>query len=118
PCRWVINTASSRVGLKPTRATWVWVPSPQSNRNHSVSRDTASALTFRLRVGLPELVPSGITRIGLYDSTAKRSVLSATLRGRCLYLISSDCHELALSNSASRSQSRTRSISFLLPTTC
>src|SRR5215211_6281391 len=55
--------ADRRLGLRPARAICVCVPSPQSNSSHSPSRAMASALTPRFKVGLPELVPSGMTRI-------------------------------------------------------
>src|SRR6266487_1745264 len=77
-----MNTAERRLGLRPARAICVWVPSPQSNSSHSASRATASALTLRFRVGLPELVPSGVIFISLYDTTvgASHRTVGVTLR--------------------------------------
>src|SRR6266702_115816 len=75
-----MNTAERRLGLRPARAICVWVPSPQSNNSHSASRATASALTLRFRVGLPELVPRGITLIGVYNNTPKADVQSSAFQ--------------------------------------
>src|SRR5438128_12531913 len=61
--------ATSLLGLSRARAICVCVPSPQSNNSHSPSRTTAIALTLRRRVGLPELVPSGMTFMRFYNST-------------------------------------------------
>lgn len=69
-----MNTADNRLGLSPARAICVCVPSPQSKSSHSASRATASPLTFLFRVGLPELVPSGITLIGVYNTIPNRIV--------------------------------------------
>src|SRR5262245_52733030 len=55
-----MKTPASFCGEMPARAIWVCVPSPQSNSHHSPSPTTASALTLRCSVGLPELVPSGM----------------------------------------------------------
>src|SRR5215467_10641980 len=55
-----MKTPASFCGEMPARAIWVCVPSPQSNSHHSPSPKTASALTLRRIVGLPELVPSGM----------------------------------------------------------
>src|SRR5215475_2421480 len=60
PCRCEMKTPASFCGEIPARAIWVCVPSPQSNSHHSPSPTTASALTLRRSVGLPELVPSGM----------------------------------------------------------
>src|SRR5262245_6477989 len=60
PCRCEMKTPASFCDEIPARAIWVCVPSPQSNSHHSPSPTTASALTLRRSVGLPELVPSGI----------------------------------------------------------
>src|SRR5262245_5393054 len=65
PCRCEMKTPVSFCGEMPARAIWVCVPSPQSNSHHSPSPTTASALTLRRSVGLPELVPSGIIFISL-----------------------------------------------------
>src|SRR5215510_10322534 len=55
-----MKTPASFCGDRPARAIWVCVPSPQSKSHHSPSPTTASALTLRRSVGLPELVPSGM----------------------------------------------------------
>src|SRR5215813_6187728 len=55
-----MKTPTSFCGESWARAIWVCVPSPQSNSHHSPSLTTASALTLRCSVGLPELVPSGM----------------------------------------------------------